>query len=125
MVDSGRVVGWAQAVAEPDARVQLEILIGGKVVAHVTADRYREELRRNGFGDGQHGFEAALPNKLGGTGVLEVRRAKDGALLDTWPSGVRGYALPSLDALTSHATEQVKQPDRPSLYVVVNKDDAE
>lgn len=96
LVDAGRVVGWAQDADVPDAPVRLEILVAGKVVAHALADRYREELRRAGVGSGRHGFEAALPDRLGGTGTLEVRRVTDGATLDRWPGGLTGRSLHTL-----------------------------
>ena len=98
LVDRRRVAGWAQDTARPEEPVRLEILVGGVVVAAVLADRYREELRRAGVGNGAHGFEAALPPDCE-TGALEVRRAADRAVLDTWPSGVtgRGWSLPSLE----------------------------
>lgn len=93
LVDVGRVVGWAQDDDDPNTPVHLKILIAGVVVSHTVANLYREELRRAGFGNGHHGFDAVLPNRLGGTGLLEVCREADGVLLDSWPTGQLGRIL--------------------------------
>lgn len=102
LVDAGRVVGWAQDVNTPDRPLRLKILIGGVVVGHAVACLYREELHRAGLGNGRHGFDAVLPNRLGGTGILEVRREADEAILDSWPAGRVGRRLLEDSALAIH-----------------------
>ena len=97
LVDAGRVVGWAQDIDFPDIPVRLKILVDGVVVVCTVANLYREELRRNGLGNGRHGFDAVLPKRIGGTGLLEVRRETDGMFLDSWPSGQLGRRLVSLE----------------------------
>ncbi len=71
--------GWAQDIAAPDTPVCLDIFSAGQRISHVLANLYREDLRRAGIGDGQHGFEVTLPP---GTAMpLEIRRARDGSAL--------------------------------------------
>ena len=98
LIDAGRVAGWAQDRLEPDVPVRLEVLVSGTVVAYATADLYREELRRAGIGNGRHGFEIAWPWELGASGGVQVRRASDGAALESWPGTLAGRAwrLPEL-----------------------------
>ena len=93
VVDAGRAAGWAQDLARPDERVKLEILVGEMVIAQVIADLYRDELYRMGIGDGRYGFEVAIPNAFGGTGPLTVRRLQDRAILDVWPTGLKGWLV--------------------------------
>ncbi len=60
LVDKSRIAGWVQDVSRPSVPVQVKVFLGRTFVAQVVADRYREDLRRAGIGDGYHGFEAAL-----------------------------------------------------------------
>lgn len=56
-----QVLGWAWAPRQPDARLRVRMLLDGEVLAEAEADRAREDLARNGIGDGQHAFELAVP----------------------------------------------------------------
>lgn len=60
-LDGGRLFGWAWDRLRPDERLQIEISLDGTVVANVTADQLRPDLRAGGIGDGQHAFEVAVP----------------------------------------------------------------
>ncbi len=71
--------GWAQDISAPEAPVALCIFRGGEMIAHVLANLYRPDLRREGLGSGCHGFEVPMPKT--GHGRLSVRRAVDGAEL--------------------------------------------
>jgi hypothetical protein len=55
------VLGWAWAPRAPDQRVRVQARLGEAVLAEAAADRAREDLARNGIGDGQHAFELKLP----------------------------------------------------------------
>jgi hypothetical protein len=57
-----QVLGWAWAPRSPDRRVTVQAMLGQTVVAEATADRDREDLRKNGIGDGRHAFELKLPD---------------------------------------------------------------
>jgi hypothetical protein len=56
-----QVLGWAWAPATPGRRVTVQALLGEAVIAEATADRPRDDLARNGIGDGRHAFELPLP----------------------------------------------------------------
>ena len=73
------VAGWAQDLTQPERPVCLDILAGGRRLQHVLANRYRPDLRQAGLGSGKHGFAFTLPPHA--AGMLEVRRAVDGAVL--------------------------------------------
>jgi hypothetical protein len=53
-----RVIGWAADTDQPDARIEVSILLNGRECGHVVADKPREGLKAQGsYGDGLHGFE--------------------------------------------------------------------
>lgn len=59
-----RVLGWAWDPAAPETRQTVVLLAGERVVARTTADLPREDLARNGIGDGAHAFAFALEEAL-------------------------------------------------------------
>lgn len=94
-----RILGWAWDPASPEERLTVALLDGDRVVAETRADRPREDLARNGVGDGAHAFELAVPEALRGqSGRLAVRaRAADGRdVVLGAPPPVGGDAAPLL-----------------------------
>jgi hypothetical protein len=55
-----RILGWAWDGADPSARQAVVLLAGDRVVARAVADQPREDLARNGIGDGSHAFAFTL-----------------------------------------------------------------
>src|SRR5688572_5817585 len=64
MIDQGFAFGWALDRANPAARVSVELLDAGRVVAIGQADIRRADLVSGGVGDGGCGFRIALPLEL-------------------------------------------------------------
>lgn len=60
-IDKGRLYGWVWNADEPDERLTISVLLAGKEIARVVADRPRVDLRRAGIGDGAHAFDVSLP----------------------------------------------------------------
>jgi hypothetical protein len=58
-----QVLGWAWAPRAPAERLQVQMLLDGEVLAEAAADREREDLARNGIGDGRHAFDLAVPER--------------------------------------------------------------
>ncbi len=58
------VTGWAWFPEDPDRRVVLEIVHDGSVLALVTANQPRTDLKEAGVGDGSHGFRFVLPGNV-------------------------------------------------------------
>ncbi|WP_029008359.1 hypothetical protein [Azospirillum halopraeferens] len=56
-----RLAGWAFDPAQPDQRVVVDLLVDGRPLCSITADRFRPDLAENGIGDGAHSFETDLP----------------------------------------------------------------
>jgi hypothetical protein len=82
LVSGTLIEGWAQNEAQPEAPVCLEILVGGKAIAQVIADRYRHDLRSAGIASGRHAFAfTPPPGQALSPQTVTVRRALDGALL--------------------------------------------
>jgi hypothetical protein len=77
------IAGWAQNADHPEAPVCLDILVGGRLVGQVLANRYREDLKKAGIGSGHHSFKFAPPSGLMfAPETVEVRRSIDGAVID-------------------------------------------
>lgn len=62
--DATLVAGWAWDRATPDTAVVVAIHDNDALVATVTADRYRNDLRRAGIGNGRHGFICPLAHHI-------------------------------------------------------------
>ena len=72
-VTTDRMLGWTWVPRAPGLRAVVELRLGDEVVAEAVADRSREDLARNGVGDGCHAFELAIPESLQGrAGELSV-----------------------------------------------------
>lgn len=63
-VDGVHVFGWAWRPDAPTERLTIEAVLDGRVVAKVTADLARVDLRRNGIGDGSYAFNLELPKLI-------------------------------------------------------------
>lgn len=48
--------GWAWDVNQPDKPVSVDIYDGGKKLTTVVAEEFREDLKKEGIGNGKHGF---------------------------------------------------------------------
>ena len=60
-VSSTSVSGWAWDPRKPNDPVVVRISRNGRPIAYATADRFREDLRTAGFGNGCHSFLIDLP----------------------------------------------------------------
>jgi tetratricopeptide (TPR) repeat protein len=80
-VIDGLAHGWVYDPAQPGKAFTVEVLHQGDAVSRGLADRYRDDLERNGFGDGCHHFRLALSYTLfdGQPHVLSVRVVELGA----------------------------------------------
>ncbi|MCU0984042.1 MAG: hypothetical protein MUC89_03760 [Acetobacteraceae bacterium] len=68
-----RILGWAWDPSDPNARLTVAILAGGRILARTVADQAREDLARNGIGDGAHAFCFTLDDAARAAGAaLEV-----------------------------------------------------
>lgn len=56
--------GWAWAPQAPGETVSLELRLDDLIVASGLADQPRDDLARNGIGDGRHAFSFAVPSEL-------------------------------------------------------------
>lgn len=78
---SSAVLGWAWAPRRPEARIAVALRLGGATIASGLADELRDDLARNGVGDGCHAFSLPVPeglrDRLGDLRV--VAQPEDGA----------------------------------------------
>jgi len=81
-VIDGLAHGWVHDTSQPGKVFEVEILHQGEVVARGIADRYRDDLERNGVGNGCHHFRLSLSYTLfdGQPHVLDVRVPAFGAV---------------------------------------------
>ncbi len=73
--DGGFVAGWAFDPSNPKARLTIEVLLDGAIVATAVADEYRSDLAPAGVGDGKHAFHIPFPAAFADakTRTLDVR----------------------------------------------------
>lgn len=90
-----RILGWAWDPTAPSVRQAVVLLAGDRVVARASADQPREDLARNGIGDGAHAFAFALDEALRAkAALLDVAvEAQDGTLTRL-PAASSGEAAP-------------------------------
>jgi hypothetical protein len=63
-IDCRSIHGWAWEPTSPDMPVTIEIYDGPMLLAKIPANQPRQDLRVQGKGNGEHGFEYPLPNAL-------------------------------------------------------------
>lgn len=63
-IEQGRAIGWVFSPDAPGARLEIELLCDGEVISRGLADRFREDLASASIGDGAHGFELTLDQRL-------------------------------------------------------------
>ena len=102
-VTDARVLGWAWAPRSPAEPVTVELRLGDTVIAEAASDLPREDLARNGVGDGRHAFELPVPEAHRGRAselTVHARRAGGGAVLLGMPAppGGVGERLDQLQA---------------------------
>jgi hypothetical protein len=76
--DCFEIIGWAHDLAEPLAPVDVEVVSADRILAKLTANRFREDLRAAGYGYGQHGFHSVIPTEGLDLGSLSVVIAATG-----------------------------------------------
>jgi autotransporter passenger strand-loop-strand repeat protein len=82
LVSATCIAGWAQNIGYAEVPVCLDIVVGGRLIGQVLANRYRDDLEHAGLGSGRHSFSFAVPNgPMLLPGTIEVRRSLDGARL--------------------------------------------
>lgn len=102
-VTDARVLGWAWAPRSPATPVTVELRLGDHVIAEAASDLPREDLARNGVGDGRHAFDVSVPEAhRGRASELTVHARLTGGeavLLGTpVPAGGVGERLDQLQA---------------------------
>ncbi len=63
-VSNSEIMGWAWSPENPNTPVDVEIMDSGKVLAVVRADQRRQDLKRLGYGNGEHQFTIPPPDSL-------------------------------------------------------------
>ncbi|MBI3156006.1 MAG: glycosyltransferase [Burkholderiales bacterium] len=60
----GMLAGWAFDPGQADRRLEVEAWVGGKPCGTGLAETFRDDLLKNGIGDGRHGFHFRLATEL-------------------------------------------------------------
>lgn len=58
------IFGWALDNRDLERKLKVTVYLDGKPVGKGVADQYREDLEREGFGNGRYGFRIELPRPL-------------------------------------------------------------
>lgn len=62
-IEPQRVSGWAWDKLAPEVFLEIEIVLDGKILTTIRADRFREDLK-SATGDGRHAFQAFLDDPI-------------------------------------------------------------
>ncbi|MDD2464761.1 MAG: tetratricopeptide repeat protein [Desulfobulbus sp.] len=80
----GEARGWAFFPGQLTRTVKIEILQGEKVIAHGMADKFRQDLKNKGLGNGCHGFAIPVdPTLVHDASQLHAREASTGTTINT------------------------------------------
>lgn len=81
IVDTQVISGWVHDTARPDEPLGLIITNNDRLVERILANRYREDLKNAGVGNGRHAFELVLLNPLSPfeRNIVRIRRETDGS----------------------------------------------
>jgi glycosyltransferase involved in cell wall biosynthesis len=79
-----RIEGWAWDPLDPNSAVAIRVCDNGVAIGDLIADQFRDDLERNGIGDGRHAFAWVIPGGLSPkiAHAIEVRRLSDGEKLN-------------------------------------------
>lgn len=58
------ILGWAQDADDPGTPLEIDLVVGKRLVCRGIANILREDLIHAGIGDGRHGFQIAMPAEL-------------------------------------------------------------
>ena len=98
-LDLRGVSGWAYDSNNPNLRLDVEVLIDGRVAGRVTANNHRSDLLEAGIGDGQHSFVLRLSHDLFDDQEhnVQVREVSSGTQLPGSPRTFRGFTASKFD----------------------------
>ena len=114
------ISGWAWDPLNPDEPVLVDIFDGADLLLRVRADKYREDLKAAGVGNGRHAFRIPNPSVLlpFARHRIAVRRAKDGVDLSGSPQwllrperGLDSSLLDLLDAACEATPWNLRPPE--------------
>jgi len=71
-ISANKVSGWVWDSHRPFSKIQCEYSYKGSIRGKCVANEYREDLAKNGIGDGYHGFTIILEEKIVAKGELRV-----------------------------------------------------
>lgn len=72
-VDSEFIEGWITCAEAPDLKVVLEVWLGGNLLGHAAADRFRADLAESDIGDGHCAFSFKLPSFIPDSQLNEIK----------------------------------------------------
>ncbi len=88
-IERTQVSGWAIDELMPTVRQAVDVFVNNSRVATVTAEQYRDDLARKGYGDGKAGFWFdPSPYLSPGRNNIEIRYSGDGSVLLNGSTGV-------------------------------------
>ncbi|MEM4177979.1 MAG: glycoside hydrolase family 99-like domain-containing protein [Nitrososphaeria archaeon] len=84
-IDEVCIFGWALDNRNPERKLKVAIYLEGELLGEGIADQYREDLKKEGFGDGRFGFKIDLPKSLFDRGgqTKEFQLKVNGMTIDT------------------------------------------
>jgi hypothetical protein len=86
------IEGWLFCPNEERADICLQIYVGDRLLGDCEVNRFREDLRDAGFGDGCCGFAFSLPDDLGSADFHATRLRVLGTVLHLLPDEFTNFA---------------------------------
>lgn len=87
-ISGSRIQGWAWDEERPRVRLRIIARDDANLVGSAQADKYREDLKNAGIGDGCHGFELFIPNlsmTSGPVHIVEMQSGEEITGSPVWP----------------------------------------
>jgi hypothetical protein len=72
LVDGG-LRGWVKVLHRDEIRVEVELLLDGRVIQQMRADLFRPDVKRAGYGDGKYGFLFKIDDTISRDSIVDVR----------------------------------------------------
>ncbi|GAB3919783.1 sialate O-acetylesterase [Larkinella terrae] len=110
-VSCGNIWGWVYNKDFPDAPITIEFLANNAVVGSIQATNFRQDLKKSGKGNGEHGFNFTPPAAIlnGKNQAIKVRVVGTNYLL---PGGPKNMTCPNKSRMDA-------EPGEPSVEVSV------
>lgn len=103
-----QIHGWAADDSDLKRQLFVDVFINSLLIARVRASAWREDLRREGWGDGRHAFYFdPSPYLQAGKNIVQIRHSATGFQLESGMATLIGLHECSFDGLDETAAQRL------------------